>query len=128
MAITIQSGPAKVLASGQVTAFMGHELSLRVEEPIDVVVDFAFKSDPSVHDVAVDVTTFANRMQLTCTNFDGADGRGSAQPVLIGEQGELLVFLHFRVFRFGRTDDRTLHYTIYTVAKADVGWEPGAGS
>jgi hypothetical protein len=124
MAITMTSGPATILASGQVTAFMGHELCLRLDDPIDLVVDFAFESDPTVDDVAVDVTTFANRMRLKCVNFDRADGRGSAQPVLLGEIGATLVFLHFRVFLFGRTDDRTVHYTLYTTTKDDVGWEP----
>ncbi|MCB9668603.1 MAG: hypothetical protein H6736_03410 [Alphaproteobacteria bacterium] len=123
-AIEVTSGPARVVASGSATCFMGHELTLTIEEPVAIVVDLAFESDPSVEDVAVDVATFANRMRLVCKNFDRADGRGSAQPVLLGEAGDLLVFLHFRVFLYGRTADRTVHYTLYAVRKDDVGWEP----
>ncbi|MCA9569386.1 MAG: hypothetical protein KC656_16175 [Myxococcales bacterium] len=90
-AIEVTSGPARVVASGSATCFMGHELTLTIEEPVAIVVDLAFESDPSVEDVAVDVATFANRMRLVCKNFDRADGRGSAQPVLLGEAGAFVV-------------------------------------
>lgn len=124
MAIAIESGPARVLASGEATCFMGRDLVLRIAEPVDVVVELSFTSDPNVPDVAVDVTTFANHLRFQCVNFDHADGRGSAEPVLLGEAGHRLVFMHFRVFRWGRTIDRTVHYTIYSVDKDAVGWVP----
>lgn len=125
-AIEVTSGPARVLASGAATCFMGNELHLAVHDPVSVVVELAFVTDPEVEDVAVDVTTFADRMRLVCRNFDEADGRGSARPVLLGEADELLLFLHFRVFLYGRTDDRTVHYTLYSVRKTDVDWVPMA--
>lgn len=124
MAIHLTSGPATVLSSGAATSFMGNDLTLTIVQPVDVVLELAFRSDPAVEDVAIDVSTFDNHMRFVCTNFDGADGRGSAQPVLLGEADDLLVFFHFRVFRYGRTDDRTVHYTLYTVKKADVDWTP----
>lgn len=125
-AIEVSSGPARVLAGGSATCFMGQELHLRLKEPVELVVELAFADDPSLEDVAVDVTTFANRLRLVCKNFDHPDGRGSAKPVLLGEAEDVLLFLHFRVFLYGRTEDRTVHYTVYAVEKADVGWEPTA--
>lgn len=124
MSIAIESGPARVLACGSATCFMGRDLVLRISEPVDLVVEFAFTSRPELTDVAIDVTTFANHVRFTCANFDQPDGRGSAEPVLLGEAGHRLVFLHFRIFRYGRTDDRTVHYTLYSVDKSDVGWTP----
>jgi hypothetical protein len=44
--------------------------------------------------------------------------------MLLGEIGADLFFLHFRVSRFGRSDDRTVFYTLYRVVKTDVGWTP----
>ncbi len=59
-------------------------------------------------------------------NFDGPEGRGSADPVLVADVADDLVFLHFRVFRHGRTADRTVHYTFYSVAKSAIGWVPAS--
>jgi hypothetical protein len=122
--VTIESGPARVLASGSATCFMGRDLVLRIAEPVELAVEFTFISRPEVPDVAVDVTTAESLVRFTCVNFDHADGRGSAKPVLLGEAGRRLVFLHFRVFLHGRTEDRTVHYTLYSVEKSEVGWVP----
>jgi hypothetical protein len=124
MTITLKSGPATVLTSGSATCFMGHPLTLQLDDPLDLTVQFAFRTDPAVEDVAVEVTTEPNAMTLLCTNFDAPDGRGSAQPVLVGELEHRLVFLHFRVFRYGRTEDRTVHFTLYEVEKSAVNWQP----
>ena len=52
---------------------------------------------------------------LRCINFDDATGRGTSQPVLLAQVGELAYLAHFRVFLYGRTTDRTVHYTVYEV-------------
>ncbi|MEZ4318268.1 MAG: hypothetical protein R3F61_12230 [Myxococcota bacterium] len=124
MGITVASGPARIIDGGMVTCFMGNDLTITLTQPVDLVLEFAFETNDAQPDVAVNVATFENRMRLTCVNFDKDDGRGSAEPVFIGESGPLIVFMHFRVFRFGRTDDRTVHYTLYSVLKDDVGWSP----
>ena len=124
MSIAIHSGPARILGSGTTTAFMAHPLRFDIGAPFDLKVELAFRSDPSTPDVAVETQTGAAQVTLHCTNFDRADGRGSAVPVLLGEVDQLLLFLHFRVFRYGRTDDRTVHYTFYAVAKDSVNWTP----
>ena len=64
----------------------------------------------------------AAKLSLRLVNFGGTAGRGSAQPVLLSETPRDLLFFHFRVFRYGRTDDHTVHYTFYRVAKDQVGW------
>ncbi len=123
LAVVIRSGPADVIDTGMVTTFGGGDLALTVGMPEGSwVVELAFLSDSSTSDVSVGTTELASGIRFECVNFDDADGRGSAVPVLLGELGDDLVFFHFRVFRFGRTEDRTVHYTVYRAKKVDVGW------
>jgi hypothetical protein len=126
MALVITSGPAEVLDSGTTTTFSGHPLTLTLGMPEGSwMVQMSFRSDPSRDDVGITSDPVEGGLRLDCVNFDGPDGRGSSVPVLLGELGEDLVFFHFRVFRYGRTPDRTVHYTFYRAAKADVGWSAG---
>lgn len=124
MPITLKSGPATIIDSGSATCFMGNPLALFITEPVDLIVEFRFETQPEIDDVAVNISHADNRMMLQCINFDQADGRGSAEPMCIGDCGDLVVFMHFRVFRYGRTEDRTVHYTLFTVNKTEVGWTP----
>lgn len=125
MAILVSTGPGKVLDWGFVTLW-GPELDLTIsEEDFVLTVRFVFHSDGGSLAVATEFSEDA--LLLHCHNFDGADGRGSARPVLLGEADEDLFFLHFRIFRFGETEDRTVHYTVYRVAKTAVGWTPKSG-
>jgi hypothetical protein len=59
---------------------------------------------------------------LTLQGFEDDQGRGSAQPILLGALAADLLFLHVRSFRHGASADHTLHYTLFRVAAADVGW------
>lgn len=124
MSIAIHSGPAEILGSGAATAFMAHPLRFHIGPPFSATIVLRFETDETVEDVAVRTEAWDTEVVLHCTNFDGADGRGSAVPVLLGEHSSLLLFLHFRVFRYGRTDDRTVHYTFYAVHKDAVNWTP----
>lgn len=120
MSALVQSGPARVVAAGQVTGFFGHPLELRVdlsEGPLHVA--FTFRDGPEVRaDTRMDDTGWT----VELTGIDDASGRGSAEPMLLGALGTDLLFLHFRAFRFGTTPDRTVHYTFFRVAKDSVGW------
>lgn len=128
MEVSAQSGPARVVGRGTVTTFWGHPLRLAVAlDGTEVAVHLRFRSDPDLEDVSVESGWGDRGLELDLVNFDRDDGRGSAEPVLVAELGEDLVFFHFRVFRYGRTPDHTVHYTFYRVAKAAVGWQPGAG-
>jgi hypothetical protein len=126
VSIDVRSGPAKIIASGSATAFMGHSVVLDLRYPVELTVEFAFEQRPDIEDVAVELEAREGELRLLCVNFDKADGRGSATPVLLGDTTELLVLLHFRVFRYGNTADRTVHYTVYTVDKRTVDWAPAA--
>ena len=76
-----RSGSAIVVASGQITTFQG---ALQVEFFSVLIrslwcVGFLSKThrpDVAVH-LAIDETVF----QLTCVNFDKADGRGTGKPL-----------------------------------------------
>lgn len=115
MQLFIRSGPARVLASGSVTAFAAHPLRFDLG-PAAVVLRFT--TAPDVEDVAVRAATAEDgAIVLELINFDGADGRGSAVPVPLGEVEGGMLYLHFRVFRFGRTEDRTVTYTFYLSAE-----------
>ena len=121
--LTVISGPATVIASGSATCFGGCGLAMRQlvdGEPFDL--ELLFTSDPEVEDVAVHPESLDHGLRLHCVNFDDATGRGSAVPVALGALGEdEVVFVHFRVFRYGRTDDRTVHYTFYRAPRAVLG-------
>ena len=125
MAVQARSGPAKVIESGMVTCFGGQDLTLTlVDQDLHHNVTFSFKTDERVQDVAVESTQGDHELRLNLVNFDHPDGRGSATPVLLGQSDDHLYFLHFRVFRFGRTDDRTVHFTFYRATKEAVNWTP----
>ena len=132
--ITLTSGPARILASGMLTSFAGHPVRFTIEDPIRLVLEMVFETDPAVDGLNIDVTRprldtdelgpGTEFLRMRCVNFDSDDGRGSAEPVLLGESGDDLAFFHFRVFRFGTTVDHTLHYTLYLASKEALGWVP----
>lgn len=119
----ITSGPAMILASGTVTAFLAHPVIIKVTETVPLQVEFHFKADPDVPGVAVETEAEGSTFKLICVNFDKDDGRGSAVPVLLGTYQNLVVLLHFRVFLHGRTEDRTVHFTLYAVDDDEVDWK-----
>lgn len=124
MTVTLRSGPADVLASGEVTTFFGHPLEAFVvldEVVLRLVLRFA--EDAERAGPRVDHAPLPDGHDYTLVNFDDATGRGSADPVLLGAVGDDLVFLHFRAFRFGRTPDHTVHYTLFRVPQSEVDWQ-----
>lgn len=109
--MAVRSGPARVLTSGQATTFRGHGLAVELEDPAFRVV-FAF-ADGEEAGVAMD--PFEGGVTLTCVGLDDRPGRGSAEPVAVGQVGATVLWLHFRVFRWGASDDRTVHWTVFAV-------------
>ncbi len=128
MSIAIRSGAARVVASGTVTTFGGQPLVFDLADGDPMRVEMHFVRDQTTEDVAVLSEEFDGGFRFRLVNFDGIDGRGSARPVLLGEDGKDLLFFHFRVMRFGITDDRTVFYTFYRTRKEDVGWQPVVGA
>ncbi len=132
--ITVNSGPARIIGSGMLTSFAAHPVTFTIEDPIELILELVFETDPEQDGLNIDVTRprkadtelgpGREHLRMRCVNFDTDDGRGSAEPVLLGESGEDLVFFHFRVFRFGNTIDHTLHYTLYMASKEALGWVP----
>ena len=127
MSVTIRSGAARVLASGTVTTFAGHSLLFSLGETDPMQVELSFRVDDQIVGPAVNTVEVPGGMRLELANFDGTEGRGSARPVLLGQEGDDLLFFHFRVMRFGATEDRTVFYTFYRADKSEVGWQPVAG-
>ncbi|NCG21462.1 MAG: hypothetical protein GWP91_20820 [Rhodobacterales bacterium] len=119
MNVEIQSGSARVIASGSATCFLGEGLVLAIlADDQRYALELDFSSDPSVADVAIETVSMEHGLRLHCVNFDTADGRGSAVPVALGACGDDVVFVHFRVFRYGRTADRTVHYTFFRAPRS----------
>ncbi|MEZ4239074.1 MAG: hypothetical protein R3F59_23565 [Myxococcota bacterium] len=124
----VRSGPARIVGSGVATTFGGAPLVLVAAldgQPLEVELAFREQAggEPSVGSEAI-----AGGYRLDCVNF--ADGKGTAEPVLVGQAGPLaedLVFLHFHAFRHGASPETTVHWTLYRVAKAEVGWQPRGG-
>ena len=117
----VRSGPARVIDGGMVATFHGHDLELAL--PLgeqSVGVHWAFREDEGGPRVVS--TASGSVFRLECWNLDG---RGSAEPVLLGEAGDQLLFLNFQLLRFGTSVDRFVAWTAYAVPKADVGWSAG---
>jgi hypothetical protein len=127
--VQIQSGPAWVLDSGTVTTFGGNPLLLVLELPEDnFAVELRFSHEPEISSAEVRSEETGTGLLLQCVNFEPLAGRGSALPVLLGELGEDLVFLHFRAFRYGASPDWTVSFTFYRSHKDRVGWTSPGGS
>lgn len=123
MEVRAQSGPAAVVGSGTTTTFFGHPLRLEIDLPDGAMVtELHLTPGPGPEQVATEAIPGGLRFQLS--GFDGAADRGSRDPVLLGELGGHLVFLHFRISQHGESPDHTVHWTIFRAAKVDVGWEP----
>lgn len=128
MSVSVRSGPARVIGSGTATTFWANDLAFTVEHgaiPFSVILGWV--TDPSVEGVDVRTSWPEGGIRFDLVNFDGTEGRGSAEPVLITEVGEELIFFHFRVFRYGRTADRTVHWCFYAAPKTEVVWPSEGG-
>lgn len=123
MNCNVRSGPATVLSSGQATTFGGHglDVDVQLQDGSWYRVTFSFEDGGPGAEPRVETELEAWGIRLRLHHF--AEGRGSAQPVLLGDIGDRLYFLHFRVFRFGKTAERTVSWTFYAVEKQDVGWQ-----
>lgn len=121
----IQSGPAWIVGSGSVTTFGGNPLLLVLELGDDnVAVELRFVDDPPAGAASVRSEETPTGWIFHCVNFEALLGRGSAQPILIGDLHDDLVFFHFRAFRYGTSPDWTVHYTFFRTRKERVGWTP----
>jgi hypothetical protein len=121
--ITLRSGPADVIASATVTTFGG--ASLVAEVPFDggvYTIELVFRpgSSPSVR-----ATPLERGWSYELTGFDDTYGRGSAEPVLLASSDSALLWMHFRVLRYGNSPDRSVHLTFYRTDKESVRWQPG---
>ena len=122
---TIQSGPAVIVDTGVVTAFMGFPIRISIEvEGTLFAVQFTFVSDPNIVGVNVASTFEDGCLFLSCANFDSAEGRGSSRPVFMGQTEDRAIFLHFKAFRYGKTVDHTVQYTFFSANKSAIGFEP----
>lgn len=127
MRVHLSSGPARVVASGMATTFFGHPLTFRLSLPGGPFeVRLTFRHDPAHPEAAVASEPTPTGLSLELTNFGGTEGRGSAEPVLLGELGDALLFLHFRAFVHGTTDDHTVHYTFFHTDKEAVDFAPAS--
>ena len=115
MDVVCRSGPASIVASGQITTFSGHplELKLGIDAEFEYRIEWSFQHDEAVSDVDVRVEHSPESIRFLCINFDKADGRGTSKPVPILRHNDHTFFVHFRIFRFGKTEDRTIHYSIF---------------
>jgi len=109
----VVSGPATVVASGEATTFMGHPLLVTVdlaEGPF--VLEWVFEEGdaPAVHGEEI-----PGGRRLRCVALDDRPGRGTGTPAPVGQAGADDLLLHFRVFRWGNTDDWTVHWTVFRV-------------
>jgi hypothetical protein len=121
--LTIHSGDALVVASGEVTTFFGAGLVFEVAPgPVATRVALRFFEDADAPEPRVTVEQEGETLRMNLVNF--REGKGSSEPVLVRRLDEGLLFFHFRVFRHGRTADHTVHYTFFL--SPESGWTVGA--
>jgi hypothetical protein len=109
----VVSGPAIVVSSGQATTFCGHPLVVTVElDEGPFVVEWVFEEGTVA---AVNSEKMVGGRRLRCVGLDDRPGRGTGTPAELVTLGADQIFLHFRVFRWGETLDRTVHWTMYRV-------------
>ncbi|TVQ91876.1 MAG: hypothetical protein EA397_08220 [Deltaproteobacteria bacterium] len=125
---TLSSGPARVLQSGTVTSFMGHPIAIVVSlfDGEGYAIEFRFEAAGPEEGLGASADVQPWGTIITLRNFREVSGRGSGQPVLLGEEGGRLVFLHFRVWHTGKTVDPMIHYTLFSAEKDSVGWVEAA--
>ena len=111
----VSSGPARVVANGIATTFLGHPLRLELEAGAVVTLVFSVDEDDPALRATTEWTDDGARLHLV--NFEGTDGRGSREPVLLGEVDDESLLLHFRVFRWGTSPDHTVHYTFFALPR-----------
>lgn len=115
MDISARSGRTTIVASAEITTFEGHPLELTLWPSPDesLVLEWSFRTDPEVEDVAVTMASKEQSLHFECVNFNTAEGRGTGKPLHLADIGGHRFWVHFRVFLYGKTEDRTVHYTIY---------------
>lgn len=123
MDISVCSGAARIISDGFATTFLGQDLVFAIDEAeagFRMQVVLHFTHDDQLDDVALSVEHTDGNLLLTLVNFDSDKGRGSAAPVMLCQVGDQVVFLHFKVFRFGRTDEHSVQYTFFAVPGSEV--------
>ncbi len=120
----MESGPAEVIASGSVIAFLGNPIAITfgVEQESLIKVIFEFKDEegkdkPRIEVNAIDSLT----LKITLFDFKNPLGAGNVKPTSIGTIQGRRLYVQFRVYALPNAD-KTLHYTLYKgeeVAKND---------
>jgi hypothetical protein len=112
----VVSGPATVVSSGEATTFQGHPLLVTfdlAEGPF--VLEWVFEAG---EEAAVLGEEIPGGRRFRCVALDDRPGRGTQSPSPVGQVGGDDLLVHFRVFRWGRTDDFTVHWTVFRVPRS----------
>ena len=107
----VVSGPATVVSSGEATTFLGHPLLVTFElAEGSLVIEWVFEEGTSPAVIGEEIP---GGRRFRCVALDDRPGRGTGTPSPVGQVGSDALFVHFRVFRWGRTDDWTVHWTLF---------------
>ncbi|MBN2800496.1 MAG: hypothetical protein JXX28_15250 [Deltaproteobacteria bacterium] len=115
MITSILSGSAQIISSGMVTTFGGASLRLTLaHEQEQASLELRFHTVPDHQGVGVSTSQQPDGTHLfDLVNFDTPEGRGTSVPAELGPMLGGVLWVHFRVFRYGNTPDHTVHYTFY---------------
>lgn len=115
------SGKCEILAHGSATTFFGGPLHLSVPADPPMRVEFWFRTDASIPGPQARADWNEIGLLLDCANFDDDSGRGTQRPLYLRDEGEeQVLFLHFHVQRFGRSEDRTVFYTFFRAKRDEL--------
>jgi hypothetical protein len=113
--VQINSGPARVVATGTVMTFAGNPIELVFgpsSQPLKLVLAFHDEEDNAelrVDTEAVDPKT----LRLTLHNFRSPLGSGNTTPMQLGALGGQYLYLNFVVHCLSHGRDKLVHYTLY---------------
>ena len=122
LGVTLASGPAEIVGQGMATTFEGSPLLLALADGTSgKFVYMTFPMDENAPPDDARIARFDDRLDVEMVNFRNLDGRGTATPLWLGDWDDRRYYIHFRVFRFGNTEDVTVHYTFFRVNATEGG-------
>ena len=107
----IVAGPTSVVESGSVTAF--NATPLRLIPTGGPAVTLAFVEGEGGAEPSVQVSRGPDGWTFVCHNFADMPGRGSSEPIYLGDLNGWGWYLRFRAILYGNTRDFTVLYTFY---------------
>jgi len=112
--VTLASGRADIIGHGMATTFEGAPLLIGLSDGSHgIFVRFVFRTDENAPTDQAQIYRLEDRLDVEMVNYQTLEGKGSSTPLWLNDWDGFRYYIHFRAFRFGQTEDVTVHYTFY---------------